>query len=66
LGKAAVKTTGKPTHLQAHCQSPTSKRYNQNFVKELAKPAQREEFQKFSPSLKKTKTPQHTGDTDRR
>ena len=27
-----------PTHLQAHCQSPTSQRYNQSFVKELAKP----------------------------
>ena len=24
--------------LQAHCQSPTSQRYNQSFVKELAKP----------------------------
>jgi hypothetical protein len=24
--------------LQAHCQSPASQRYNQNFVKELAKP----------------------------
>ncbi len=26
--------------LQAHCQSPTSQRYNQSFVKELAKPTQ--------------------------
>jgi len=24
--------------LQAHCQSPISQRYNQSFVKELAKP----------------------------
>ena len=24
--------------LQAHCQSPTSQRYNQSFVKELVKP----------------------------
>lgn len=28
-----------PTQLQAHCQSPTSQRSNQSFVKELAKPA---------------------------
>jgi hypothetical protein len=27
-----------PTHLQAHCQSPTSQRSSQSFVKELAKP----------------------------
>jgi citrate lyase synthetase len=26
--------------LQEHCQSPTSQRYNQSFVKELAKPTQ--------------------------
>jgi hypothetical protein len=25
-------------YLQAHCQSPTSQRSNQSFVKELAKP----------------------------
>ncbi len=29
-----------PTRLQAHCQSHTSQRCNQSFVKELAKPAQ--------------------------
>jgi len=28
--------------LQAHCQSPTSCRFIQSFVKELAKPAQRQ------------------------
>ena len=28
-----------PTQLQAHCQSPTSQRSNQSFVKEFAKPA---------------------------
>jgi len=35
----------KPTHLQAHCQSPTSQRFNQSFVKELAKPARVTAFQ---------------------
>jgi hypothetical protein len=29
-----------PTHLQAHCQSRTSQRTDQSFVKELAKPMQ--------------------------
>jgi len=29
-----------PPYLQAHCQSYTSHRQNQSFVKELAKPAQ--------------------------
>jgi len=29
-----------PPYLQAHCQSHTSHRQNQSFVKELAKPAQ--------------------------
>jgi len=44
-------------YLQAHCQSPTSQRYDQSFVKELAKPTQKE-FQYFSlPSQKKIKTP---------
>jgi hypothetical protein len=33
--------------LQEHCQSGTWKRYNQNFVKELAKPT-REEIHFFS------------------
>jgi len=28
-----------PTHIQAHCQSLTSQRSNQSFVKELAMPA---------------------------
>lgn len=27
-----------PTQLQAHCQIPTSQRFNQSFVKELAMP----------------------------
>jgi len=31
-------TTISPRILQAHCQSRTSQRYNQSFVKELAKP----------------------------
>jgi hypothetical protein len=38
-----------PTHLQAHCQSPTSQRYNQSFVKEFAKPMHREKlFKNFA------------------
>jgi len=31
-------------NLQAHCQSPTSQSSNQRFVKELAKPTQREKL----------------------
>jgi hypothetical protein len=31
-------------YLQAHCQSPTTKRSDQSFVKELAKPAQATAF----------------------
>jgi len=55
----------KPPHLQAHCQSPTSQRYNQSFVKELAKPAQEKNFKIFLPRIKeKNKTRQHTGDID--
>ena len=54
-----------PTHLQAHCQSRTSHRFNQSFVKELAKPAQEKNFKIFLPRLKeKINTRQHTGDTD--
>lgn len=34
-----------PTRLQAHCQSPTSQRYNQSFVEGLAKPARITAFQ---------------------
>ncbi|MBP1672773.1 MAG: hypothetical protein H6Q25_588 [Bacteroidetes bacterium] len=34
----------KPTHLKAHCQSPTSQRFNQSFVKELAKPTHQEKL----------------------
>jgi hypothetical protein len=37
--------------LQAHCQSPTSQRYNQSFVKELAKPAQEKISKFFSHAL---------------
>lgn len=39
-------------NLQAHCQSHTSQRYNQSFVKDLAKPTQGE-FQNIfsSPSI---------------
>jgi len=44
-----------PTHLQAHCQSPTSQRFNQSFVKELAKPAKENNFKIFLPRLKEKK-----------
>jgi hypothetical protein len=40
-------------NLQAHCQSRTSQRCNQSFVKELAKPIQEKLFLKKSPSLQK-------------
>jgi len=33
-----LKETFSQPDLQAHCQSPTSQRSNQSFVKELAKP----------------------------
>jgi len=46
--------------LQAHCQSPTSHRFNQSFVKELAKPTHREKIVlKNLPTLKKIKTLTH-------
>ena len=35
-----------PIHLQAHCQSCTSQRYNQNFVNEFVKPARVNAFLK--------------------
>jgi len=50
--------------LQAHCQSPTSQRYNQSFVKELAKPPQDKiVFKKFPTLQKKNKKTQRTADT---
>jgi hypothetical protein len=39
--------------LPAHCQSPTLQRFNQSFVKELAKPAQVKNFKIFLPTLKR-------------
>jgi hypothetical protein len=39
--------------LQAHCQSPTSQRSDQSFVKELAKPKQEKLFLKNFPTLQK-------------
>jgi hypothetical protein len=55
-------------NLQAHCQSRTSQRFNQSFVKELAKPAQEKNIKIFLPRFrkKKIKTRQHTGITDRK
>ena len=44
-----------PPYLQAHCQSPTSQRYNHSFGKELAKPAQEKNFKIFLPRLKEKK-----------
>jgi len=41
--------------MQAHCQSPTSQRSNQNFVKELAKPTQDKIVFKKIPDLQKNK-----------
>jgi hypothetical protein len=53
----------KPLYLQAHCQSRTSQRYNQSFVKELAKPTQGEFQNIFSSPSKKNKTPDTQTDT---
>ena len=41
--------------LQAHCQSPTSQRSDQSFVKKLAKPKQEKLFLKNFPTLQKNK-----------
>jgi len=47
-------------YLQAHCQSPTSQRSNQSFVKELAKPTQNKiVFKKFPDPSKKIKNATH-------
>jgi len=44
-----------PRHLQAHCQSSTSQRYKQSFVKELAKPTQeKRNFKKCPTARQKT------------
>jgi len=45
--------------LQAHCQSPTSQRPDQSFVKELAKPTQEKLFLKNFPTLQKNKNTTH-------
>ena len=41
--------------MQAHCQSRTSQRTDQSFVKELAKPTQEKLFLKNFPTLQKNK-----------
>jgi hypothetical protein len=46
-------TGNTPPYLQAHCQSPTSQRYDQSFVKELANAAQEKLFLKNFPTLQK-------------
>jgi hypothetical protein len=40
------------SELQAHCQSHTSQRINQSFVKELAKPAHEKKCEAFTNTLK--------------
>ena len=49
--------------LQAHCQSLTSPRFNQSFVKELAKPTHRAKLLKKYPTLKKIKNAETRADT---
>lgn len=51
--------------MQAHCQSPTSQRSNQSFVKELAKPTQSKIVFKNFPTLQKNKKCNAQPDTDR-
>ena len=46
--------------MQAHCQSRTSQRTNQSFVKELAKPPQDKIGLKNFPTLQKNKKTQRT------
>lgn len=50
-------------YLQAHYQSPTGKRTDQSFVKELAKPTQEKLFLKNLPPLQKKSITQSTADT---
>ena len=45
--------TNNPRILQAHCQSHTSQRTDQSFVKELAKPTQDKIVFKKFPTLQK-------------
>jgi hypothetical protein len=54
--------------LQAHCQSPTSQRFNQSFCQRTCKASPGEEFQNFSPTLKRKKIKHSNtlGDTDRK
>ncbi len=53
-------------YLQADCQSPTSHRYNQSFVKGLPKPTHREKIVlKNLPTLKKIKNADTRADTKR-
>ena len=50
--------------MQAHCQSPTSQRSNQSFVKELAKLTQRKiVLKKFPDPSKKIKSATHSRQT---
>jgi len=49
-----------PRYLQAHCQSRTSQRTDQSFVKELAKPTQdKNVFKKIPDPSKKIKNATH-------
>jgi hypothetical protein len=49
--------------LQAHCQSPTSQRSDQSFVKELAKPTQDKIVLKKFPDPQKIKNATHSRQT---
>ena len=51
--------------MQAHCQSRTSQRTDQSFVKELAKPTQEKLFLKNFPTLQKNKKRNAQPDTDK-
>ena len=53
-----------PPYLQAHCQSPTSQRSNQSFVKELAKPTQDKIVFKIFPDPSKKNKKRNAQPTD--
>jgi len=55
----------RPPILQAHCQSPSSQRNSQSFVKELAKRMQKKLFLKNIPTLQKNNKCNAKPNTDR-
>jgi hypothetical protein len=58
-------TGNTPPYLQAHCQSPTSQRYDQSFVKELANAAQEKLVLKNFLPFKKNRKRKAQPDTDK-